>query len=82
MRGIGTCVSLIPDLHSTTPSNLPVLLPASVQGQVSKIIQEELLEQTTVVMSPKQRLLNRKTSSSDSDGPSSPNRGSGKWVWV
>lgn len=80
VRGIGTCVTLIPGIPQ---SNIPVLLPATVQGvgQASKMIQEELLEQATGLMSPKQRLLYRKTSSSDSDGPSSPNRGSGKWMW-
>ena len=83
VRGIGTCVSLGPDHHSPgSGSGLPVLLPANVQGlgQVGKILQEELMEQGSGVVSPKQRLLynTRKTSSSDSDGPSSPSRGSGE----
>lgn len=95
VRGIGTCVSLIPKPQPTSAHQLPVLLPANIQGgshaqaskttlqgshtQVSRATpQDEGGEQMHSGMtSPKLRLLGRKTSSSDSDGPSSPNKGSG-----
>lgn len=71
VRGIGTCVSLIPKLHTATITP-PIRLPPNIQASVA----EALLGG---VVSPKHiRMGFRKTSSSDSDGPSSPTKGGGE----